>query len=39
MSIIISLLTSVLLTAPISVADTVTLDNRPYIGELPNRSL
>ena len=38
MSIIISQLTSVLPTAPISVADTVKLDNCPYIGELPNRS-
>lgn len=36
MSIIISLLASVLLTAPISGVDTVKLDNRTYIGELPS---
>lgn len=36
MSIIISLLASVLLTAPISAVDTVKLDNRTYIGELPS---
>lgn len=36
MSVIISLLASVLLTAPISAVDTVKLDNRTYIGELPS---
>jgi len=39
MSIIISLLTSVLLTAHFLAAETVKLDNRTYKGELPNRSL
>lgn len=36
MSIVLSLLASVLLTAPVSNADTVKFDNRTYIGELPS---